>query len=78
VFAIPVPKDFGTKRLTWTLTANGPLPQCRSGQPPWIDFFKNTANGNEPPRIKFAEAGPNTPARRAAPVQTLWARSASR
>jgi hypothetical protein len=23
VFAIKVPKDFGTNKLTWTLTANG-------------------------------------------------------
>ena len=23
MFAISVPKDFGTKKLTWTLTANG-------------------------------------------------------
>ena len=26
--------------------------------PYWIDYFKNTANGNEPPRIKFAATGP--------------------
>ncbi len=26
--------------------------------PYWIDFYKNLANGNEPPVIKFADAGP--------------------
>jgi len=60
VFAITIPKDFGTKRLTWTLTANGHTTTVSfwTNPPYWIDFYKNTANGNEPPRIKFAEAGP--------------------
>jgi hypothetical protein len=60
VFAIPVPKDFGTKRLTWTLTANGHTStvQFWLNPPYWIDFFKNGANGNEPPRIKFSATGP--------------------
>jgi hypothetical protein len=60
VFAIPLPKDFGTKKLTWTLTANGHTSsvQIWMNPPYWIEFFKNTANGNEPPRIKFAENGP--------------------
>ncbi len=60
VFAITVPKDFGTKKLTWTLTANGHTSTVQFWLNPqyWIDFFKNGANGNEPPRIKFTEAGP--------------------
>ncbi|MDP2389042.1 MAG: hypothetical protein Q8N52_01845, partial [Acidobacteriota bacterium] len=60
VFAITIPKDFGTKRLTWTLVANGHTTTVSfwANPPYWIDFYKNTANGNEPPRIKFAEAGP--------------------
>ena len=59
VFAIPVPKDFGTKKLTWTLTANGHTStvQFWLNPPYWIDFFKNYANGNEPPRIKFSPTG---------------------
>jgi hypothetical protein len=59
VFAIPVPKDFGTKKLTWTLTANGHTStvQFWLNPPYWIDFYKNGANGNEPPRIKFSPAG---------------------
>ena len=59
VFAIPMPKDFGTKRLTWTLTANGHTTSVTFWANPqyWIDFYKNHANGNEPPRIKFSAAG---------------------
>lgn len=60
VFAIPIPKDFGTKRLTWTITANGQTTSVSFWANPayWIDFYKNLANGNEPPRIKFSAAGP--------------------
>jgi hypothetical protein len=59
VFAIPVPKDFGTRKLTWTLTANGHTStvQFWLNPPYWIDFYKNGANGNEPPRIKFSPTG---------------------
>jgi hypothetical protein len=59
VFAITVPKDFGTKKLTWTLTANGTTSTVQFWLNPqyWIDFYKNGANGNEPPRIKFSPAG---------------------
>jgi hypothetical protein len=60
VFAIPVPKDFGTKKLTWTITANGQTAAVSFwlNPPYWIDYFINTANGNEPPVIRFAENGP--------------------
>jgi hypothetical protein len=60
VFAITVPKDFGTKKLTWTLTANGHTSTVQFWLNPkyWIDFYKNGANGNEPPRIKFSPTGP--------------------
>jgi hypothetical protein len=59
VFAIPMPKDFGTKRLTWTLTASGHTTAVTFWANPkyWIDFYKNYANGNEPPRIKFSPTG---------------------
>lgn len=60
VFSITVPKDFGTKKLTWTLTANG-QPQSIS---PWLNppyvvapFFR-ADNGNSPPIVKFDPAGP--------------------
>ncbi len=60
VFAIPIPKDFGTKKLTWTLRANGHTSTVTfwTNPPYWVDFYKNLANGNEPPRIKFSPAGP--------------------
>jgi hypothetical protein len=60
VFAITIPKDFGTKRLTWTLRANGHTTTVSFWANPqyWIDFYKNHANGNEPPRIRFSPTGP--------------------
>jgi hypothetical protein len=60
MFAIVVPKDYGNKKLTWTINANGHKTSIVFWLNPqyWIDFFKNTANENEPPRIKFAMNGP--------------------
>jgi hypothetical protein len=60
VFAITVPKDFGTKKLTWTLVANGQTSVVSFwlNPPYWIDYFKHGASGNEPPVIKFSEIGP--------------------
>jgi len=60
MFAITVPNDFGNKKLTWTLTVNGHTSTVTFWTNPqyWIDFYKNGANGNEPPRIKFNPAGP--------------------
>lgn len=76
VFAIPIPKDFGDKKLTWTLRANGQLATVSfwTNPPYWIDFYKNLANGNEPPRLKFSPTGPELmgpPVQRS--VQTLSA-----
>ena len=59
VFTIHVPKDFGDKKLTWTVTANG--------KSTVIPLNVNTlwevqpfaeASGNTPPFIGFAETGP--------------------
>jgi hypothetical protein len=60
VFAIPIPKDFGDKKLTWTLRAYGQTTTVSFWANPayWIDFYKNLANGNEPPRIKLLPTGP--------------------
>ena len=60
VFAIPIPKDFGDKKLTWTLRAFGQVSVVSFWANPqyWIDFYKNLANGNEPPRLKFSPTGP--------------------
>jgi len=59
MFAITLPKDFGNKKLTWTLTVNGHTSTVTfwANPPYWIDFYKNGANGNEPPRIKFSPTG---------------------
>jgi hypothetical protein len=60
VFAIRVPKDFGDKRLTWTITANGqttsiPIGLVKDYQ---IEPFKDQAMGNTPPTVKFQPKGP--------------------
>lgn len=58
--AIKVPKDFGDKKLTWTITANGrtvavPMGIVKGYQ---IEPFLDAAMGNKPPVIKFTEKGP--------------------
>jgi hypothetical protein len=60
VFTIKVPKDFGDKRLTWTIVANGqttavPVGIIKGYQ---VEPFKEQAQGNEPPRIQFDAKGP--------------------
>ena len=55
-----MPKDFGDKKIIWTLTANGktvtiPFGITKGYQ---IEPYKDEAMGNTPPKIKLAEAGP--------------------
>ena len=57
--AIKVPKDFGDKKLVWTITANGktvsvPFGVVKGYQ---IEPFLDAAMGNKPPVIKFSEKG---------------------
>jgi hypothetical protein len=57
--AIKVPKDFGTKKLTWTITANGktvsvPFGLTKGYQ---IEPFLDAAMGNKPPVIKLSATG---------------------
>jgi hypothetical protein len=57
--AIKVPKDFGDKKLTWTLTANGrtavvPFGITKGYQ---IEPYLDAAMGNKPPVIRFSEKG---------------------
>jgi hypothetical protein len=60
VFTIKVPKDFGnTKRLTWTIVANGktasvPVGLVKGYQ---VEPYRDAAMGNQPPKIKFEENG---------------------
>jgi len=60
MFTITVPKDFGTKRLTWTLVANGHASSITLwiNQPYVVDPFRNAATGNTPPRVKLHPDGP--------------------
>jgi len=61
VFTITVPKDFGQKKLTWTLVTSGrtdtiPL----SLNPLWeISPFKEESMGNTPPSLAFDPNGPS-------------------
>src|SRR5262245_47523110 len=60
VFTIVVPKDFGTKKFTWTIVANGePTAVPFSLNPQYeVTPFKEIAMGNTPPTLKFSEKGP--------------------
>src|SRR4029078_7553457 len=60
VFTVKVPKDFGSKAVTWTIVSNGekqsiPL-SLNKGYP--ITPFKELGRGNAPPVLAFAEGGP--------------------
>src|SRR5947208_6160400 len=59
VFTITVPKDFGDKKLTWTLTANGqPTSIPMTLNPLWvIEPFKDAGIGNTPPALRFEPGG---------------------
>jgi hypothetical protein len=59
VFTITVPKDFGDKKLTWTLVANGKTTVIPVSLHPLYEvqpFME--ASGNTPPFIAFSETGP--------------------
>jgi hypothetical protein len=75
VFSITVPKDFGNQKITWTLTANNLTNSVTVWLNPlyFVEPFRNSANGNTPPRIKFAEAGPVLQGPPRAVAQTLEA-----
>jgi len=59
IFTIRVPKNFGEKKLTWTIAANGKttvIPMSLNTL--WeVEPFKE-ASGNMPPFISFSAAGP--------------------
>jgi len=58
VFTIRLPKDFGAKELTWTLTTNGQTNSITlHTRPDWILApFEDLANKNTPPVLRFAAA----------------------
>jgi hypothetical protein len=56
VFTVTVPKDFGSKKLTWTLTANGQTTVIPMSLNPLYEvspFIE--ASGNTPPFISFED-----------------------
>ena len=59
VFTISVPKDFGNKRLTWTITANGQTTSVPLHLDPlWIvEPFEDAGVGNTPPVVRFQPGG---------------------
>jgi hypothetical protein len=59
VFTIKVPADFGNKRYTWTIVANGKTASIPVGliKDYQVEPYKDMAMGNEPPTIKFEENG---------------------
>src|SRR6266700_2306463 len=59
VFTITVPKDFGNKRLTWTITANGQTTSVPLHLDPlWIvEPFEDAGVGNTPPAVRFQPGG---------------------
>jgi hypothetical protein len=59
VFTINVPKDFGTRRLTWTITANGQTTSIPLNiEPLWVvEPFEDAGVGNTPPVVRFRQGG---------------------
>jgi hypothetical protein len=88
VFTITVPKDFGNKKLTWTLVANGQTTTVPLNlNPLWIvSPFKEAGVGNTPPVLTFEPGGRTftgppqgmamtTTAKAATPLTlTMWAK----
>lgn len=73
VFAIKVPRDFGTKKLTWTLVANGQQAVVTFHLNPHykMAFYREDANGNAPPRMKLGPSDPLFSGPTAGVLQTL-------
>jgi hypothetical protein len=61
VFTIKIPKDFGDKKLTWTIVVNGMANAITlTTKPDYIlEPYEDAASKNTPPVIKFAQDGPS-------------------
>jgi hypothetical protein len=59
-FTVKVPADFGDKKLTWTLVANGKTTAIPAGLHPDYEIspFVEASVGNTPPALGFDEQGP--------------------
>jgi hypothetical protein len=59
VFVITVPKDFGTRTITWTIVSNGETQSIpftlHKGYP--ISPYKELGMGNQPPVLTFSQGG---------------------
>ena len=56
VFTVTVPKDFGTKKLVWTIVANGQTTAVPASLDPlWEVSPFVEASGNTPPTIRFGD-----------------------
>jgi hypothetical protein len=60
VFTVTVPADFGDKKITWTLTANGKTTSVPMGlnRDYEVDPLRDAAEKNTPPVVKFQPSGP--------------------
>lgn len=61
MFAVKVPANFGDKKITWSITANGKtsvIPASLLADYE-ISPFKEEAVGNQPPILSFEENGPS-------------------
>ncbi len=59
VFTIPIPKDFGDKKLTWTVVANGQTTTVPLSLHPkyQVEPFEEKGMGNTPPVLRFEPGG---------------------
>ena len=60
VFTIKLPKDFGTRKLSWTIVANGftNTITLHTNADYIVEPFMDAANKNTPPKFKFEPNGP--------------------
>jgi hypothetical protein len=61
VFTIKVPKDLGTKKMSWTIVANGFTNTISlHTRPEWIvEPYEDAAQKNTPPVLRFEAEGPS-------------------
>jgi hypothetical protein len=59
VFSMKLPKDFGAKKLSWTIVANGftNTITLHTNADYIIEPFEDAANKNTPPKLKFQPTG---------------------
>ena len=72
VLTIKLPKDFGAKKLVWTLVVNGQINQITLHTPPVyiVEPYGSSWNDNKPPVLKISAAGPTFTGPPIAPVAT--------